>query len=157
MKKIAKVIRSLCGSEISQLIFFIQQKNILSSIGYLFQWNAGTETRLRQPSIETVLVESLCEVFKNIFEADLEDLMEKLWNSFTLNGEYRFITDRIVENLSVESNTELKIASMHFVAHLVSFVPENDYESKTNFVLEYELVERVLDEMQRTSYTLRNR
>ena len=71
-----------------------------------------------------------------MFDNDNEELTEKLWNSFTLNGEYRFITDRVVENLSVEASMPLKVASMHYIAHLVTLVPEDEHLSKTNFVLE---------------------
>ena len=74
-------------------------------------------------------------VFEELFDNDDELLTEKLWNSFTLNGEYRFITDRVIENLSVEARMKLKVASMHFIGHLRSMVPYDDFESKTNFVL----------------------
>ena len=120
---------------------------MLSSIGYLFQWNAGTESRLRQANIETVLIEGLSGIFEVLFDNDDELLTEKLWNSFTVNGEYRFITDRVVENLSVEASMPLKVASMHFIGHLMTMVPDEDFESKTNFCLSYDLVERVLEEM----------
>ena len=64
VKKTAKVIRGLCSSELDRLHFFLGQKNMLQSIGWLFQWNSGTEARLRLPKLETVLVEAVHDIFE---------------------------------------------------------------------------------------------
>ena len=129
----------------------------MTSIGYLFQWNSGTESRLRQPSLETVLIECLSDIFESIYDTDDEDLTRKLWNSFTLKGEYSFITDRVVESINTENLPQLKIAAIHYTNHLLYLLNEEDFEEKTNFVIANALVERVLEEMQKPSYTVRVR
>ena len=92
VKKTAKVIRNLCGADLENLLLFIKQKSILEAIGWVFQWNAGSQSRLHSPKVEQVLTEGLIDVFESLSSHDDEGLVEKLWGTFTHSGEYYFIT-----------------------------------------------------------------
>ena len=109
---------------------------------------------MRVPKLELIIIEALEELLESLHDYEDESLIEQLWYAFTV-GDFRFITDRIVETLNSENHSTLRIAAARWIDKLIYLCDENDFTSKENFTVHYELIKRVLEEMQKPSHTAR--